>query len=506
MQYALAVLTSGLGTTRAERAGAVHGDRADKRQEAATRSVRTDPRGTPSTAWLWFGAFGALLLGGCATLSPDGGFNTVQAIAKQRTGQEARWTRSESEAETARTVVRDILAHPLSANDAVQIALIHNRGLQATYADVGISEAELVQASWPRNPGFTFSHLQGGEEKEIERSFTLELVGLLTIPLRTRLERDRLMVTQLAVAAQALEVAAQARRVYFRTIATKQTAKYMEQVQVAAEAGAELGRRMAQAGNWSKLERAREQTFYANATAQVARARQAAVSEREKLVRVLGLGDADTPIQLPERLPELPARITDATDIEARALADRLDVQAAKKEVESLAVSLGLTKTTRFINVLEAGFKTKSETGLPFKRGYDVSVELPLFDWTGAKVARAEYVYMQSVDRAAEVAINARSEAREAYAAYRTAHDLARHYRDEVVPLRKQISDENLLRYNGMLVSVFELLADAREQVSAVNASIEALRDFWLAETDLEIAMTGSSGALSRAAARASAN
>jgi len=219
---------------------------------------------------------------------------------------------------------------------------------------------------------------------------------------------------------------------------------------------------------------------------------------------VLGLSGADTRFKLPERLSDLPAGIADATDIEARALADRLDVQAAKKDVESLATSLGLTKTTRFINVLEAGYKTKSETGMPLKRGYEVSVELPLFDWTGAKVARAEYVYMQGVNRAAEIAVNARSEVREAYSDYRTAYDLARHYRDRIVPLRKQIADENQLRYNGMLISVFELLADAREQVVSVNASIESVRDFWLAETDLHLAMTGSSSAFNCAASRAS--
>ena len=449
----------------------------------------------------------AFAMNGCATLAPDGGFTTVRTMTKERTGSEPRWARTEADSDAIKKTVREILAHPLSVTDAVQIALINNRGLQATYAEVGIGETELVQASWPRNPGFAFSHLQGGGEKEIERSFTLELVSLFTIPLRTRLERDRLTATQLAVAAQALDVAAQARRAYFRTIAAEQTAQYMEQVQVAAEAGAELGRRMAQAGNWSKLDQAREQSFHADATARVARTRQAAVSEREKLVRILGLGDTDMQFQLPERLPDLPARINDATDIESRALADRLDIQAAKKEAESLATSLGLTKTTRFINVLEASYKTKSDTGLPLKRGYEIGVELPLFDWTGAKVARAEYIYMQGVDRAAEVAINARSEVREAHAAYRTAYDVARHYRDQVVPLRKQISDENQLRYNGMLVSVFELLADAREQVSAVNASIEALRDFWLAETDLQMAMmSGSSGAQNRAAARANAD
>jgi outer membrane protein TolC len=102
-------------------------------------------------------------------------------------------------------------------------------------------------------------------------------------------------------------------------------------------------------------------------------------------------------------------------------------------------------------------------------------------------------MYMQAVNRAADVAVRARSEVREAYGAYRTAFDLARHYRDEIVPLRKGISDENLLRYNGMLISVFELLADARQQVAAVNGYIEALRDFWVAEATLDMALTGKS-------------
>ena len=100
---------------------------------------------------------------------------------------------------------------------------------------------------------------------------------------------------------------------------------------------------------------------------------------------------------------------------------------------------------------------------------------------------------MQAVNRAGEAAVQARSEVRESYGAYRTQFDLARHYRDEIVPLRKRISEEVLLRYNGMLMSVFELLADSREQVSAVNTYIETLRDFWLAESDLQMALTGRS-------------
>ncbi|WP_315631123.1 hypothetical protein, partial [Escherichia coli] len=78
-------------------------------------------------------------------------------------------------------------------------------------------------------------------------------------------------------------------------------------------------------------------------------------------------------------------------------------------------------------------------------------------------------------------AVQANSRVREQYSAYRTAYDLARHYRDEIVPLRKTIAEENVLRYNGMLIGVFELLADAREQITSVSQAIDAQRDFWLA-------------------------
>src|SRR6266700_6424132 len=146
----------------------------------------------PRAARLLVGMLGTLAISGCATLTADGGFDAVRTITKERAGYEARWARTEADSEGIRTTVDEILTRPLAVDDAVRIALINNRGLQATYAEVGIGESELVQASWPRNPGFAFSHLQGGGEKEIERSFTLEIVSMLTIPLRARLERDRL--------------------------------------------------------------------------------------------------------------------------------------------------------------------------------------------------------------------------------------------------------------------------------------------------------------------------
>jgi outer membrane protein TolC len=220
-------------------------------------------------------------------------------------------------------------------------------------------------------------------------------------------------------------------------------------------------------------------------------AQQQALATRERLTRLLGLWGEQTGFALPERLPDLPAQPREQPDIERTALAQRLDVTVARAAVEQTAQQLGLTRTTRFINVLEIGASRSSSNEGHRQRGWEVGLELPLFDWGGARVARAEAVYMQALHQAAQTAIDARSEVREAYGAYRAAWDIARHHREEIVPLRARISEENLLRYNGMLIGVFELLADARSQIASVHAAIDALRDFWIAQAELDMALVG---------------
>lgn len=436
------------------------------------------------------------LLAGCASLSEDAGFSEVQQAVHERTGAETRWVRSQEGADSVRARVKELLGQPLGPQEAVQVALLNNPGLQAGYAEVGIAEADLVQASRWRGPTFSFARLRRGDETEYERSVFFDVLGLLTIPLSVRVEEKRLAAVQQRAAAEGLRIALETRRAWFSAVAAQEREKYAGQVMEAAEAGAELARRMAAVGNFSKLDVAREQAFHAEAAAQLARARQAERAARERLVRLMGLWGEDLAFRLPERLPELPGAPREADeDLEAQALAQRLDVQGAKRDTEALAESLGLTKVNRFVSLLDLGVISKSETGRPRQRGWEIELGIPIFDFGQARTARAERLYMQAVNRAAETAVQARSEVRQAYGAYRTAFDVARHYRDEVVPLRKRISEEVLLRYNGMLASVFEVLADSREQVAAVNAYIESLRDFWLAESDFQMALTGRSPA-----------
>ena len=433
----------------------------------------------------------AAMLAGCAGFSSDGGFDAVARTTQDRITKEVRWQRSDAERERAASRVAELLALPLSADAAVQVALVNNRGLQASLHELGIAEADVVQAGRLPNPGFSIARSTQGNEIEREFGIHINLARLIMAPALSRLESRRFAQLQAALTTQVLALAADTRKAWVQAVAAEEGVRYMQQVSQVAEASAELARRMAQVGNWNKLSQAREQGFYADAALNLARAEQAQRSARERLVRLMGLWGAQLEFRLPERLPDLPVAPQDLPNIEQTAMAQRLDVQAAKAAAEQMAQNLGLTKTTRFINVLEFGARRTTSNELPVKRGYEVGFELPLFDWGGARVAKSEAIYVQAVEQAAETAINARSEVRVAYGAYRSHYDIARHMRDEVVPLKKRIAEENLLRYNGMLIGVFELLADARSQIASVNAAIEALRDFWIAQADLDMALLG---------------
>jgi len=433
----------------------------------------------------------AAVLAGCSSFSADGGLGPVQQTARERLGKDLVVAKTDADRDLIAQRVAELLARPLTADDAVQIALLNNRGLQATFQDLGITEAELVQAGRLANPGFSFSRLTRGTEVELERSLHFNLARLLAMPMISELENRRFAQTQGVVAMKVLSLAAETRKAWVLAVGAEETVRYTRQVMQAAEASAELARRMAAVGNFNKLQRAREQGFYADAALNLARAQQAQRATRERLTRLMGLWGEQTTFTLPERLPALPAEPTDQPDIERVALAQRLDVLGANLASEQTAGNLGLTKTTRFINVLELGYAYNSSNEEPTQRGWEIGFELPLFDWGDARVARAESVYMQALHRAAETAINARSEVREAYGNYRSAWDIARHHRDEIVPLRQQIAEENVLRYNGMLIGVFELLADARLQIASVQQALDAQRDFWLAAADLDMALVG---------------
>jgi outer membrane protein TolC len=437
--------------------------------------------------------FAALALCGCATFSADGGFDPVAKQARAQLHKDVRWARSEAEQAKSDVQVAELLARRLSVEDAVQIALLNNRTLQASFEDLGISEADLVQSGRLPNPRFTLRHAGAAAQYDIEETISFNVLALFTGPYVHEIEKRRFAQVQNAVVMAVMQVANDTRRTYFAAVAARESVRYSEQVKTAADAGAELARRMVAAGNWNVLDQAREQSFHTDAAQRLTRAKLAEVALREKLSQLMGLPGEQSTFQLSEALPDLPQSIEDLPDVEQAVLQNRIDLRLMRMQLDELARSLSLTKATRFVNVLDVG-PTRVLQGAnsqPYEHGYELSLEIPIFDSGAARVRRAEATYSRAVDRFAQAAIDARSQIRLAYATYRSAFDFARQQRDEVLPTRKLIAAQSLLRYNASLISVFDLLADARSQIASVDDYIGSVRDFWMAKSQLDTALLG---------------
>jgi outer membrane protein TolC len=436
------------------------------------------------------------LISGCAWFSPDAGMGVVANIADRELGKDVAAIGTPDEAEAVRIAVRRLLGRTLTADAAVQIALLNNRGLQAAYNELAKADAERVGESLPPNPTISVRPIEASQVLEIERQVVTNIIALATLPARSDIAAARFHQAQLHAALETLRVAVETRRAFYRAVGAQELVVFLVQAQSAAETATQLATRLGETGAMNKLDQAREQVFYAEITAQLAAARQSAASEREALIRLLGVWGSDLAFRLPNALPALPRRAQALVAIEVEAVRRRVDLQMSRVELDALAKSFGLTQATRFINILEGGYASKlekdKETGESARlRGFDVTLQVPLFDFGEVRVRHAEANYMQAVNRLLELAVNVRSEARDVYRVYRSTYDIAGHYQREVLPLRKIISDETLLRYNAMQIDVFSLLVEARQRILATVSAIQAKRDFWLASADLKAAVAG---------------
>jgi outer membrane protein TolC len=443
----------------------------------------------------------ALLLSACKTFSPDGGMSTVAAVAGGGLNKSVVRIGSAETAAQAKGEVARLLHAPLSAEAAVQIALLNNPGLQAAYNRLGIAEAVMVQASRPPLPSFSYDWVKTSIELDIERQIVASVLSLATWPARSKLAGVRFEQAELRAAEETLRLAADTRRAYIRAVAARQVLAGLSEAKESAEASAELAEQLNQTGALNKLDHARRQVFATEISAQVTAARQQVAAAQERLTRLMGLWGTDLAGLLPGVLPELPRSTQSLGAVAQRAMERRVDLDVARLEVEALARSFGLTRKTRLVNVLDVGgtSKTQKDRGEPSADGggFNVAFEVPLYDFGRARVREAEQRYYEALNELAAKVVNARSEAREAYGAYKASYAVAAQYQDEVLPLRDTISAETELQYNAMQVDAFALLDAARAKAAAQVAAIEAKRNFWLASADLGAALLGG-GSLSQ--------
>lgn len=437
----------------------------------------------------------ALSISGCAAFSPDSGMTDVSDLTSQAINKDVAFVRTAEGASAVDVRVRQLLSRTLSADAAVQIALLNNKGLQAAYNELALAETDLVEQSLPPNPVFSISRISGNGASEIERQVVGDILALATLPFRSDIARDRFRGAQLRAALATLRLAADVRRAYIRTVAANEMVALLTDAKATAESTAQLAVKLGETGSLNKLDQARQQVFYAETTADLATARQAATSARERLARLMGLWDDGLDFRLPNQLPPLPRRPLALPTIEADAVTHRIDLQIARLELTALAKALNLTEATRFVTLLDlAGIsrRTRDPEGPPFReRGVDVQFQIPIFDGGEVRVRQAAETYNLAFNRLTERAVNVRSEARDTYRVYRSAYDIASHYQREIIPLRKIITEEMRLRFSSMQVDIFALLTESRQRLASLRGAIDARQRFFLAQADLQTAVNG---------------
>jgi outer membrane protein TolC len=435
-------------------------------------------------------------LSGCAVVNLEQSLGRTNKDALAFTDGKLQLAYSDAQRLTMRASADALLMKPLSQSEAVEVAIANSPAMQVLIAQNWANAAAAAQGGRIANPVFTFERFRFLNELEVGRLLAFGVLDLVTLPQRYTIAQQRLAQAQLQLTIETIEQVTDIRQAWVRAVAAEQTVLYAKQVSDIAEASAELARRMQSVGNFNKLQRARQQAFYADAATQLANASHIATATRENLVRLLGLTDEQAlKLKIPDRLPDLPAQPKDGVEVGAMASRERLDVAIAKRALDAMAKTQGLNFITSFTDIelavrRDTIFDNNSGT-TDTRRGIEVMVRLPVFDWGGMRRDAMSAQLLASANHLEATIRAAGSSLRESYSSYRTTYDIAKHYRDEIVPLRKVIADENVLRYNGMIIGVFELLADARDQVGSVIAAINAQRQFWLSDAALQASIVG---------------
>jgi outer membrane protein TolC len=439
-----------------------------------------------------------VVLAGCASVNFDQAVADTNQTADAFTSGQLALRQTTEQSDASAKLAQDLLAKPLSANDAVQLALANSPAVQTLLAQSWADMSAANQAGRIANPLFRFERVTFKDELDLGRILSFGLLDILTLPRRQAIAQSQMALARVQLSASVVEQVTQTRLAWVRAVGSGQVLQYAQQINTTAEASAELAKRMQQVGNFNKLQRARQQVFYADSVAQLAAAQHSALAAREELVRQLGLTDAQAALlKLPDRLPDLPKQARAAAPISGAATDQRLDVQLARGQLDTAGKAQGLNLLTSLVDVeldiiRSTTFDNAGGAGQGFaKRGYELGIRLPIFDWGNAKRDRMNAQSLAAANRYESTVRSATSQLRESYSAYRTAYDVARHYRDEIVPLRKTMAEENVLRYNGMLIGVFELLADTRDQISSVVTAIHAYQQYWLADAALSATVIG---------------
>jgi len=429
-----------------------------------------------------------LFLTGCTHVPRDGDFSTVEKLVAERIPQKVHWYQGGDEDAQVKTVLDNLLKEPLTAQSVVQIALLNNRRLQSEYEELGIAQADLVQAGLLSNPVLfaSFRFPKGGDGgNNVEFDLAKEFLDILLRPARQRLAATEFGRAKLRVANAVLDLAAEVQIAFYRAQGMQQLSRVLKVSADAAQASYQIAQRFDEAGNISELKLAQERSAAADVSAERMRTNAGLQNARDDLNRLLGLTGAARDWTLGHELQELPATGPNPDLEEEVAIKRRLDLDEARQEIKQLAEALQIARDYRWIGGATVGVNTERDPDGARVTGPNLSVEIPVFDQHQAAIARLESQLAQSKSRCEALKIAIHNEVRTAINRVNAAREIVEYYRDELIPAREQVVKFTQQEQNYMLEDVFELLFTRQQETQAYRGYIEALTDYWMARAEL---------------------
>jgi cobalt-zinc-cadmium efflux system outer membrane protein len=416
---------------------------------------------------------------------------------RERTGKQVEWRKDPASDDQIARHIHALVHRNMTADSAVQIALLNNRQLQATFEEIGIANADLIEAGLLKNPTFAGSARfpdRPPSATRVEISIAQEFVEILLIPLRKKVAASELVRTKLRVGDEILKLAAEVKTAFYEMQAQQQLLARLQAINETEGAALGLSIRQHEAGNIPDLDLANQQATYSQMKLEANQVATAIHSSREKLNRLMGLWGNETDWKIVDELVPVPARDFSQRGLESIAMNQRLDLAAAKTEVLTLVQSLGLTKTYRYVGAIEFGVDSERETDRQRVTGPTWNLELPIFNRGQGRISKLEAQLRQAERRVEADAIAIRADVREARDRLLAKRDLAIYYRDNLLPERHRILELTLAGYNSMLKSPYDLLLAKQNELLAEKGFIDAWRDYWIARADLERAVGGRLG------------
>jgi len=422
-------------------------------------------------------------------------FAPVEQAARQRSRSAVTWQREQKAREQTVAEVRRLLRAPLTPNAAAQIALLNNRGLQSTFEEIGLAQADLIEARTFPNPELNVSARfpdKPPSGTDVEWSIAQNFLNILMIPLKAKVAKDQLLAAQLRVSDAVTRLVAETKSAIYQLKAAEEILARLKVEQAAQATSLDLIQKLHEAGNITDLQLLQQQGEYSQSRLQIAQTEADIRERREKLNRLMGLWGTDTDWKVEPKLPDVPRTDFSIGGLETLAITQRYDLAASKAELESALRALGLEKAFRWIGALDFGIDSERDTDSQTITGPTLRLELPIFNQGQARVARGEAALRRAYDKFEQEAVDIRSEVRELRDKLISSRDIAEFYRDALIPVRTQTRDQMQLQYNAMIVGPIELFTARQQEIAAERGYVAAKQEYWVTRSELERTVGGS--------------